>query len=165
MLLVDADLHCPSLHTLFHAEPAAGLAEALASGSPPTAHMQSPDLSVIWAGVPNADSADLLASPQFDALVRQWRSEYDFVLLDSAPVLPVPDAARLAQLCDRTLLVVRYESTTLPAARRSYQMVRRNLPEQAELDVVMNGVPANSPDYFAYYGYKGSGYERMPRNA
>jgi hypothetical protein len=30
---------------------------------------------------------------------------------------------------------------------------------------VMNGVPANSPDYFAYYGYKSSGYERTARNA
>jgi capsular exopolysaccharide synthesis family protein len=165
VLLVDADLHCPSLHTLFGAEPTMGLAEALAAGAPPEAYARGSNFSVIWAGNAGADSADLLASSRFDAMVREWRSQYDFVLLDSAPVLPVPDVARLAQLCDRTLLVVRYESTTLQAARRSYQMVRRNLPGQAELDVVMNGVPANSPDYFAYYGYKGFGYERTPRNA
>lgn len=165
VLLVDADLLCPSLHTLFQAESAAGLAEALASGNDPTAHAQSSGLSTIWAGAAGAGSADLLASPRMEELVLEWRSQYDFVLLDSAPVLPVPDAARLAQLCDRTLLVVRYEATTLPAARRSYQMVQRNLPGHAELDVVMNGVPANSPDYFAYYGYKSSGYERTAHNA
>ena len=165
VLLVDADLHCPSLHTLFGAEPTTGLAEALAAGAHAEAYARGPNLSVIWAGKAGADSADLLASSRFDAMVREWRSQYDFVLLDSAPVLSVPDVATLAQLCDRTLLVVRYESTTLQAARRSYQMVRRNLPGQAELDVVMNGVPANSPDYFAYYGYKNSAYQRTARHA
>ena len=84
----------------------------------------------------------------------KWRSQYDFVLLDSAPVLPVPDAASLARLCDRTLLVVRYESTTLQAAQRSFRMIRPNLPDPSALEIIMNGVPRDSPDFFAYYGYR-----------
>jgi Mrp family chromosome partitioning ATPase len=96
-------------------------------------------------------------------LVGEWRSQYDFVLVDSAPVLPVPDAASLARFCDRTLLVVRYESTMMRAAERSYRLIQKNLPEDAALDVVMNGVPQNSADFFAYYGYKGSAYERSAR--
>lgn len=97
--------------------------------------------------------------------MNDWRDRYDFVLLDSAPVLPVPDAARLAHLCDRTLLLVRYESTMMRAAQRSYRMLEKHLPEGAELDVVMNGVPAKSPDYVAYYGYKASAYGRARGNA
>jgi Mrp family chromosome partitioning ATPase len=94
------------------------------------------------------------------AMVEEWRAQYDFVLLDSAPVLPVPDAAGLARFCDRTVLVVRYGSTTTTAARRSYRMIERELPEQAELDVVMNGVPMSSPDYVAHYGYADRDYGR-----
>jgi hypothetical protein len=55
---------------------------------------------------------------------------------------------------------VRYKSTLMQAAQRSYRVIRQNLPEWAALDVVMNGVPENSPDYFAYYGHKGRRNER-----
>lgn len=136
------------------------------TGNPAEAHActQVPGLSLVCAGGANVgeslDTADLLASARMDELVNAWRAQYDFVLLDSPPVLPVPDAAGLARFCDRTLLVVRYESTTMQAAQRSCRMIRRHLPEEAELDVVMNGVPENSPDYFTYYGYKGSIYGR-----
>lgn len=159
VLLVDADLLCPSLHTLFGAVLSSGVSEALTSGIAVEVHTQAPGLSVVWAGIAGAESADL-SSPRMETLMREWRSLYDFVLLDSAPVLPVPDAATLARLCDRILLVVRYESTAMQAAQRSYRMLQRNLPDRADLDVVMNGVPEKSPDYFAYYGYRGPGYGR-----
>lgn len=170
VLLVDADLVCPSLHRLFGAKEASGLVEALMTGDAAEMHAcaQVPGLSLVWAGNAGVggrawDAAGLLASARMDGLVDEWRADYDFVLLDSAPVLPVPDAASLARFSDRTLLVVRYESTTTQAAQRSYRMIRRHLPEQADLDVVMNGVPENSPDYFAYYGYKESDYKRRPQ--
>lgn len=130
-------------------------------GGTPEVHRcaQSPDVSLVWAGVAGeqADGADLLASPRMDALIEQWRTQYDFVLLDSAPVLAVPDVAGLARFCDRALLVVRYKSTTMQAAGRSYRMIEKHLPDCAALEVVMNGVPEKSPDYFAYYGCKGVG--------
>lgn len=169
VLLVDADLLSPSLHKLFGATEASGLAEALMTGGAAEKHAcaQAPGLSLVWAGDAGVggrgwDAAGLLASARMDGLVNEWRAQYDFVLLDSAPVLPVPDAASLSRFCDRTLLVVRYESTTMQAAQRSYRMIRRHLAEQADLDVVMNGVPENSADYFAYYGYKESDYKRRP---
>ncbi|HTV06516.1 MAG TPA: Wzz/FepE/Etk N-terminal domain-containing protein [Acidobacteriaceae bacterium] len=177
VLLVDADLLCASLHALLEVKvdgkKMRGLAEALIAGGAAEVHAcaQVKGLSVVCAGGSARDAdqntpwyaADLLASSRMDALMQQWRAEYDVVLLDSAPVLPVPDAASLARLCDRTLLAVRYGCTTMQAAQRSYRMIRQNLPERAGLDVVMNGVPENSPDYVAYYGYKGSGHGRRAR--
>lgn len=169
VLLVDADLLCPSLHTVLGVEKARGLAEALSENGSAEAHEwpNVPGLSLVWAGnaVPSAmgGMADLLASPRMDALMNEWRAKYDFVLLDSAPVLPVPDAASLSRFCDRTVLVVRYGSTTMQAARRSFQMISRHLPERAALEVVMNGIPQNSADYFSYYGYKRSPYEQRAR--
>lgn len=160
VLLVDADLLSPSLHRIFGLESASkgrqGLADALMPGGVAEAQecAQTEGLSLVWAGQRAAQSADLLVSPRMDKLMLKWRSQYDFVLLDSAPVLPVPDAASLARLCDRTLLVVRYESTTLQAAQRSFRMIRPNLPDPSALEIIMNGVPRNSPDFFAYYGYR-----------
>jgi succinoglycan biosynthesis transport protein ExoP len=165
VLLVDADLLSPSLHRLFGLESAAqarqGLADALMPGGVAEAQEcpQTEGLSLVWAGQRAAQSADLLVSPRMEKLMHKWRSQYDFILLDSAPVLPVPDAASLARLCDRTLLVVRYESTTLQAVQRSYRMIRPNLPESSALEVIMNGVPHNSPDFFAYYGYRRQPYK------
>lgn len=160
VLLVDADLLCPSLHTVFGKERSGGLAEALASGKPLEAQLQSARFSIICAGDAGENSSALLASTRMDELMAQWRSLYDFVLLDSAPVLAVPDSASLARFCDRTLLVVRYGSTAMQAAQRSYGMIRRNLRERGELEVVMNGLPEKSPDYFAYCGFNGSEYAR-----
>lgn len=164
VLLVDADLLCPSLHLLFdagaNAQTKRGLSDALMPGGAAEAIScaQAAGLSLVWAGAGARDAADLLPSARMSKLMEQWRAKYDFVVLDSAPVLPVPDAASLARLCDRTLLVVRYESTTMQAAQRSYRMIMQNLPEQAVMEVVMNGVPEGSPDYFAYYGYNGRAY-------
>jgi capsular exopolysaccharide synthesis family protein len=170
VLLVDTDLLAPSLHTLLGVQAMEtkqkhGLAEALRTGCAAEVHpcAQASGLSFLWAGDVGESAADLLASARMDRLVEQWRAQYDFVLLDSAPVLPAPDAASLARLCDRTLLVVRYASTTMQAAQRSYRMIKQNLPEHAGLDVVMNGVPEDSPDYFAYYGYRGRDDARRAR--
>jgi len=165
VLLVDADLMCPSLEGLLGIKATSGLAEALATGAPAEAKecRQAPGVWLVSAGNVESDAAGLLASRRMDALIEEWQAQYDFVLLDSAPVLPVPDAAGLARLCDRTMLVVRYESTRMVAVQRSYRMIEKNLRERAELDVVMNGVPENSPDYFAYYGHKGRSYGRRSR--
>lgn len=169
VLLVDADLRRPSLHTLLtdgDAEPESvggGLAAALQSGAKVEARAcaQAPGLWLIPAGDVAADAdvvraAALLDSPRMEALVNEWRSRYDVVLMDTAPALAAPDAAALARLCDRVVMVVRYEWTAMRAAERGYRLMRRNLAEHAELDVVMNGVPGNSPDYVAYYGQEGA---------
>ncbi|HEX5235967.1 MAG TPA: polysaccharide biosynthesis tyrosine autokinase [Silvibacterium sp.] len=166
VLLVDADLHSPSLHTLFHAAQASGLAEALASGNAAEVHTATgtAKLSLVLAGREATreswDAADLLASPRMRTLMEEWRQHYDVVLLDSAPVLPVPDSAGLAALCDRTVLVVGHQTTTVAAAQRSYRMIADNLPETAALDVVVNGVPGKPPDYVGSYGHKRSSHGR-----
>lgn len=170
VLLIDADLQCPTLHSIFGAQQTSGLLEALRTGTAADIHEcpHVPGLSAVWAGdAATANSwngAALLASPHLNALVQQWRTQFDYIVLDSAPVLPVPDAASLARLCDRTLLIVRYQATTMQAAQRGYRMIRRHLPSHAELDVVMNGLPKSSPDYFAYYGYRRSNHEQRARS-
>lgn len=178
VLLVDTDLLSPVLHMLFPVEDERGpgrkrgLAEALmAGGSPePQPHPKIPGLSLIWASDGSTEApwyaADLLASARMEHLMDQWRAQYDFILLDSSPILHVPNAALLARLCSRALLVVRYRATTMQAVQRSYRALQQNLADQAYLDVVVNGILESSPDYRAYYGFKGAeNRRRVKRHA
>ena len=87
-------------------------------------------------------------------LIADWKSEYDFVLFDSPPVLPVADARILAGMCDATLLVARHGFTSRQAVQRSHQLIRQQLPDYALIGAVLNGVSLESADYYEYYGYK-----------
>ncbi len=105
-------------------------------------------------------AAELLASQRMAELLAEWRTEYDFIVLDSPPVLPVTDARILSRLCDATLLVARHGFTARQAIQRSHQLIQQQLPAHAVLGAVLNGVSAESAEYYAYYGYKSSRREK-----
>ena len=158
VLLVDADLRCPTLHKELGMKGTAGLGAVLFEGSAPVVHPHPgcPDLFVLCGNATPALPSELLASQRMRDLLSNWRSDYDFILLDSPPVLPVTDARILARMCDATLLVARHGFTSRQAVQRSYQLIHQQLPEHAVVGAVLNGVSAESTDYYEYYGYKSS---------
>jgi Mrp family chromosome partitioning ATPase len=91
-------------------------------------------------------------------LLAKLRTEYDHVILDTPPVIPVTDPAVLSAMVDAVLLVVRSGKTTKNALRHA-----RNLLLQINAPVmgtIVNGANMRSPDYYYqyYYGYRGKGY-------
>ena len=110
VVLVDADLRGPSLHTFFDCSEEYGLAELLRDGHPDLQRaLQETDidnLRLITGGQPPLDPTLLLTSPRLEALLQVLKEESDWVLLDSPPVLLTPDATILAGLVDGTVLVV-----------------------------------------------------------
>ncbi|MBV8671956.1 MAG: polysaccharide biosynthesis tyrosine autokinase [Acidobacteriaceae bacterium] len=160
VLIVDADLRCPTLHKELGIDGTAGLGAVLFEGSLPIVHPhpELPELSVLCGTSTPALPSELLASQRMNELLAGWRSEYDFILLDSPPVLPVTDARILARLCDATLLVARHGFASRQAVQRSQQLIQQELPEHATLGAVLNGVSVESADYYEYYGYRNSGY-------
>ncbi len=120
VLLVDADLHQPSLAQHFSIEAVPGLGDLLApslSGAPATdgeagaTHYRAtsiPTLSILPCGrVERDEDLELLVNGTFSALLSQWRSRYDFILLDGPPLLQTADATILSRHADGTILVVR----------------------------------------------------------
>jgi polysaccharide biosynthesis transport protein len=110
VLLVDANLRQPGLHTYFGQANARGLANVLTN---PAGDLQAElaptgiaHLSLLPSGRLPSNPVELVASPQFKQLLERLKAEYDFVVLDSPALLPVIDAVTLAQHCDATLLVV-----------------------------------------------------------
>ena len=90
------------------------------------------------------------------ALLRTLRSLYDFIVLDSAPVLPVSDSVALNTLADMTLLVVRSRMTGRAQVQRSYQILRRG--GKHYVGIVLNGLRVNDSSYYDYHGYRNQEY-------
>ena len=158
VLLVDADLRCPSLHSELGLAAATGLGAALTGDVAPEihAHPQLPSLSILCGSATPPLPSELLGSKPMADLLTRWRTEYDFILLDSPPVLPVTDARILSRMCDATLLIARYGFTSRQAVQRSHQLIQQHLPSTAVFGAVLNGVSGRSADYYEYYGYRSS---------
>jgi capsular exopolysaccharide synthesis family protein len=126
VLLVDADLRKPILHTVFQRERTVGLSGYLAGDTTLDAAILTtaiPGLSLIPSGSIPPNPAELLGSKRMQDLLDVTRTRFDLVLLDSPPILAVSDACALAPLVDGVLLVVR--SGRLPGSelRRASEQV------------------------------------------
>ncbi len=106
ILLVDADLRRPCVHTLFTAARGPGLAELLqGSGGVRPYATAVPQLSILPAGQARQDPADLLGSLNLPVFFEDARQAFDYVIVDSPPVLGPADATLLSGCVDGVLLV------------------------------------------------------------
>jgi capsular exopolysaccharide synthesis family protein len=117
-------------------------------------------LDVIQAGVVPPNPSELLDSDAMRTRLAQWKAEYDFVILDGAPVLPVTDSVTLNSMVDATLLVVRNGVTEKPQVKRSYQMLLRN--GKHPVGLILNGLLSDDKGYYGYYGYYGKRKSGFP---
>ncbi len=135
--IVEADLRKPSLQQLFGLPLGAGLAEYLAGAAELTDAMKFlPDynLTVIPAGRPPGNPAELLGSTAMRRMLDHLRTRFDRVILDTPPVLPLADVAILAPAVDGVLLVVRAGVTPKPAIENAL----RAFDSSRLLGVVLN---------------------------
>jgi len=129
VLLIDTDLRSSSLHrTLTRGTRGFGLQDGL--GPEPVELSQlvvsQPTLrfDVIFAGKSTRSPADLLASENFAKLISEAREQYDFVILDTPPILVVPDASQIAQHSDQQVLVAEYDRSPMIAVRDAASILR-----------------------------------------
>ncbi|UFJ42499.1 CpsD/CapB family tyrosine-protein kinase [Brevibacillus humidisoli] len=109
-LLIDADLRKSSIHHVFRLANTNGLTDVLIGEEEPEACIEPVTdypLYVLTAGRRVANPAEELASSRMHSLIKRWQEEYDIVLLDTPPVLPVTDAQLLSSQVDAVILVLR----------------------------------------------------------
>jgi capsular exopolysaccharide synthesis family protein len=153
VLLVEADLRRPTLKSRLHLNTASGLSSML-GGAPatdlPVAIPSIPKLFVIPAGPESSTAPEMLSSLSMAQMFLKWRTEYDYVVVDTPPVLSVSDALTLSDYCDATILVVRAGVTTT----RTVARVRHELAQTRTgiTGVVINAIDIKSPEYRPYYG-------------
>ena len=123
-LLVDADLRRPQQHVLFGAHNRQGLSQAIEYGATPQLHSVRglARMSVLTAGVVPNDPLELLSSRRFASMMEDWRDNFEFVVIDTAPVAHFSDGLAVASLAGRVLALSRAQHTPYKDMR---DMLRR----------------------------------------
>jgi protein-tyrosine kinase len=149
-LLIDADLRGPRLHQMLGTPQGPGLAEFLIGKADEASVIQRGPMEGMFfmpAGESIEDPAELVASSRLKVLLQRLEPVFDWIIVDSPPVVPVSDASVLAKACDGVLMVVRSASTPSDMAQRA----RMEFPDQMLVGVVLNGTEHNETQYSRYY--------------
>jgi capsular exopolysaccharide synthesis family protein len=142
VLLIDADLRRPSLHEVFDVPNGGGLSELLARGRlARVAPVEVfPLLTLLPAGRPNPDPVGALTSPLMRRLIEEASSWFDWVIIDTPPLVPLPDAGLLAAMVDAVLLVIRAGSTRHETVLRAIRALGRERILGAILNRATEGI-------------------------
>jgi non-specific protein-tyrosine kinase len=112
--------------------------------------VQGGTFHLLPAGTPIEDSSRTLQNRRLGLLIAQFRQLYDLVIIDSPPVLPVPDALILGRWVDGAVIAVRYDTSRFPQVERARrQLDGAGIPV---LGTVINGLK-NSDSYYGRYSY------------
>jgi len=163
VVVVDSDLRRPRCHALLGTGVGPGLADYLEH----TAELEdilhptlTTHLQLVPYGQARVNSADLLMAARTIDLIEHLRARFDFVLLDSPPILQFADARVLSPLADAVLLVVREGAVGRESVVRARRLITQ--VNGVLLGVVLNGVNFNSPTYAAAYGHTSQYYQQVP---
>ena len=165
VLLIDGDMRRYTVHQVLGCDADPGLADYLANRISLTKIMQRcdptlskgvthgtavslPPLAVISGGNGGDKAADLSSNRHFEELIHTVSPLFDWIIVDSSPVLPVSDAVNLSRFCDGVLLVARSGIT-------EYENAQRTLAELKSahlLGFVLNGAlaPTHRGEYYGY---------------
>ena len=152
VLLIDADMRVPSQHHLWQLTNAAGLSEVLVGQSKfNTAACKVMDnLDVLTAGVRPPNPLALLDSKRMASLIKDFSSQYDFVIIDAPPLLLAADGLTLSQMTDGILLVARpgiIDSKSADAAQEMLKQLGQNV-----LGLVVNGI-VEKKEFSSYFAH------------
>jgi protein-tyrosine kinase len=153
VLLIDADLRRPAIHAVFGLENKKGLVDVIRSGTTEMPVVEvSPRLAVLPSGqLKGAAPLAELTSECMRAAINEAASEFDWVLLDTPPVGPLPDSQLVARLCDGVVFVIAAGSTPFEVAQRSIVELGVDRIVGTVLNRVEERSLASNPYYKSYY--------------
>ncbi len=154
VILVDADLRRPTLHTFFRRSNERGLTSALLqqAADPVESYLVETgvqNLLLLPSGPLPPNPAELLGSHRMAELVAALKGHADLVIFDSPPVLAVADTLVLTQVCDALLLVVLAGSTRTEALRKSHAALQQ--AGARLLGAVLNRAPGSGVSHYQAY--------------
>jgi polysaccharide biosynthesis transport protein len=146
-LLVDGDLRLPALHRVLDLPAGPGLSEVLRGETEPESTIQPggvEDLWVIPAGDPDLRAIQALARGPLPSLLSRLRGQYDYVIIDSPPILPVVDGLLIGQHVDGVILSVLAGVSQVHTVQTAQQRL-------AELNIRILGAVMNGADLKSLY--------------
>lgn len=156
-ILVDADLRRPKVASFLSIEGSIGLSDvligkvSLEDALQVSADENEKSLYVLPAGTIPPNPSELLGSKRMASLVDSLIAEFDYVIIDAPPLLPVTDGAILSKLCYGALVVCATGKTKTTQLSQALQRLT-NIDSRV-IGVVLNMLPARGPDNYGYYDY------------
>jgi protein-tyrosine kinase len=150
VLVIDADLRNPGMHRHLGAPQSPGLSDYLLSECDEFAAMQRGPMENLFfmpGGRAITNAPELLSNGRLKLFLQRVEPLFDWIILDSSPVIPVSDATLVAGSCDGILMVVRSNVTPSDLARRA----REEFPDKLLLGVVLNGTSTAGLARSKYY--------------
>ncbi|HUZ03884.1 MAG TPA: polysaccharide biosynthesis tyrosine autokinase [Acidobacteriaceae bacterium] len=160
VLLIDADLRRPTIHSRFGISGKIGLSTVLSGSTPFDDALQTipeiPNLYMLSSGPVPPFPTELIASKEMSDLILHCRGRFTHIVIDSPPILTITDGIVLAPQCDAVLLVVRYGRASKHSVRRARDLMLRSAVRMG--GTVINAVDTSSQRYYGYYGYQRYSY-------
>ena len=165
VVVMDCDLRRPTVHVHLEVERDHGLTNYLTGDegddiAPFVKNTKLPNLYVVTCGPIPPNPPELFSSDRFRDLIRKLKESFDWVLIDSPPVISLTDSVILASLADMIVFVVKHNETEREMIRRCLQNIRNVNPHV--IGAVLNNVDIErsySKDYYytGYYYYQSDG--------
>ncbi|MGA2356498.1 MAG: CpsD/CapB family tyrosine-protein kinase [Terriglobales bacterium] len=149
-LVIDADLRNPGMHRHLGAPQSPGLSDYLLGECDEFAVLQRGPMENLFflpAGKTVSSAPELLSNGRLKLFLQRVEPLFDWIIMDTSPVIPVSDATLVAGSCDGILMVVRSNVTPSDLARRA----REEFPDKLLLGVVLNGAPTDKLQHSKYY--------------
>lgn len=158
VLLIDCDMRNPTVHKNFNLSNKVGLSSCISMGTALSDAVQKTSIEGLYAltgGVIPPNPSELLGSEQMKNVLQRAKEQYDYVLIDTPPVMPVTDALIVGRFVDGMILVIASAEIKVEMARD----VKNQLVNAGAkiLGVVLNKVRSEHHGYgYGYYYYYGS---------
>ncbi|MDR3723189.1 MAG: polysaccharide biosynthesis tyrosine autokinase [Terracidiphilus sp.] len=163
VLLVEADMRRPVLMQRLNLKPPVGLSQILSGQAKKIQAILLPGSTGVWilpGGPVPPYPAEILGSPAFESFIEEIKGDYNFIVFDTPPALPVTDVQLIARFADAMIIVARSGLTARVSLQRTHNLLvpHAKNPAAPAIGVVLNAVPHASSAYYEYYGYKQYGY-------
>ena len=152
VILIDCDFRKPSIHRRFKVSNTLGLSEILVGEDSFKLLLKkySDNLDIITSGHMPPNPAEALASERMYAFIEVLRNEYDYIILDSPPVLFVSDSQILSTKADGVILVVKCGKTNKEEIKEAY--MRLKSINVNVIGAILNAIKIDSKKYSYKYG-------------
>lgn len=154
VIVVDCDLRKPRIHKFMDISNAHGVTDILLRGDHYSGYVHKgihQHLHVITSGKIPGNPSEIMNSDAMKLLMKTLREDYDYVLIDSPPIVPVTDTVIMSTYIDRVLLVCASGSVDIDMAKKAKEKLEK--VGAKILGVVLNKVKMNSRKYQYYYYY------------
>ena len=164
-LLVEGDLRRPAVSQMFGLGKLPGICESLQGQHSPLAniyHLQGPDLWILPAGNASSNPLELLQSARMSMLMDQLTTLFDWIIIDSPPVMPLADTSVWSRMADGILLVTRQGTTQ----KRQLERGLEALDHQKLIGALLNSShdASHSDNYYYYNSSTASQSDNEPRS-